>query len=114
MLTPNADSPLRRHYGRNWRGLDAPRHLQIFTSRSLGNLAKSTGYTVVETFTSMNGFVYQDLASEELATGKKHLMGGPVAIVRRILCHVKAVGLGWRGILSSGRDGEEVVLVCRK
>jgi 2-polyprenyl-3-methyl-5-hydroxy-6-metoxy-1,4-benzoquinol methylase len=114
VLTPNADSPLHLRYEQHWRGLEAPRHLQIFTPRSLSTVAKSTGYTVVETFTSMNGFVYQKLASEELAAGEKHSMGGHVAIVRRILCHIKALGLGWGGIFSSGREGEEVVLVCRK
>lgn len=114
VLTPNADSPLHLHYGRNWRGLDAPRHLQIFTTRSLANMAKGTGYTVVETFTTMNGFVYHDLASEELAAGEIHAMGGHVATVRRILCHIKAFGLGWRDIFSPGREREEAVLVCRK
>jgi 2-polyprenyl-3-methyl-5-hydroxy-6-metoxy-1,4-benzoquinol methylase len=114
VLTPNADSPLHIHYGLNWRGLEAPRHLQIFTPRSLANMAKSTGYSVVETFTSMNGFVYQYLASEELSAGEKHAMGGHVAIVRRIRCHIKALGLGWWGVFSRGREGEEAVLVCRK
>lgn len=113
-LTPNADSSVHRHYGRNWRGLEAPRHLQIFTPKSLASIAGSAGYAHVETFTSMNGFVYQDLASAELAAGEKHVMGEPAAPVRRILSHMKALGLGWWRVLSPGRGGEEVVLVCRK
>ncbi len=114
VLTPNADSWMHIRYGRNWRGLETPRHLQIFTSRSLASVAGSAGYSVVETFTTMNGFVYQDLASSELAAGEQHVMGGRVSPVRRILSHVKALGLGWRRCLSLGQGGEEIVLVSRK
>lgn len=63
----------------------------------------------------MNGFVYQDLASAELAAGEKHDMGGRVSPVRSILSHMKALGLGWRRVLlASGNTGEELTLVCRK
>lgn len=114
VLTPNAASGAHKHYGPNWRGLEPPRHLQIFTPRSLAAIANNRRYAVVDTFTSMNGFVYQDLASRELAAGKKHSMGGQVGLVRRALSHLKALGLGWWSVLSKGREGEEVVLVCRK
>jgi len=114
-LTPNARSTVHKHYGPNWRGLGTPRHLQIFTRNSLADIAGRAGYAHVETFTSMNGFVYQDLASAELAAGKKHVMGGRVAPARRILSHLKALGLGWlRVVLLAGDTGEELVLVCRK
>ncbi|MBS3934545.1 MAG: class I SAM-dependent methyltransferase [Sulfuritalea sp.] len=114
-LTPNARSSGHKHYGRNWRGLEPPRHLQIFTRQSLANFAGRVGYAHVETFTTMNGFVYLDLASAELAAGERHVMGGRVSLVRRILSHVKALGLGWRRVvLASGNTGEELVLVCRK
>ncbi len=114
VLTPNVNSRGHRHYGRNWRGLDQPRHLQIFPPESLASIAVSAGYVLVKTFTSMNGFVYHDLASAELAAGKKHVMGGPVATIRRILSHMKALCFGWKHVLWAGNDGEEVVLVCRK
>lgn len=114
-LTPNADSATHKHYGQNWRGLETPRHLQIFTRNSLANIAGSAGFAHVETFTTMNGFVYQDLASAELAAGEKHVMGGCVSPIRRILSHMKALGLGWRRVLlASGNTGEELTLVCRK
>lgn len=113
-LTPNADSPMHARYGRHWRGIEAPRHLQIFTARSLNNLAKTTGYNAVNVFTTLNGYVYQDLASRQLAAGKKHTMGNQVPFARRIPCHIKALALGWLQLLASGREGEEAVLVCRK
>jgi len=113
--TPNARSSIHEHYGQNWRGLETPRHLQIFTRNSLANIAGRVGYAHVETFTNMNGFVYQCLASTELAAGGKHVMGRHVSPVRRILCHVKALSLGWRRVVSPSEDtGEEIVIVCRK
>lgn len=114
-LTPNADSWVHKRYGKHWRGLEVPRHLQIFTSRSLASVAGRAGYAFVEAFTSMNGYVYQDLASAELAATGKHVMGGRVSLAHRILSHVKALGLGWwRVVLGSKNTGEELVLVCRK
>lgn len=88
---------------------------QIFTRNSLANIADSAGFAHVETFPTMNGIVYQYLASAELAAGEKHVMGGRVSPIRRILSHMKALGLGWRHILlASGNTGEELTFVCRK
>lgn len=112
-LTPNAKSRGHRRYARHWRGLEPPRHLQIFTEESLAGVANRAGFAVVETFTSMNGFVYQDLASADLAARGGHIMGARVGTVRRILSHMKGLGLGWLHVLTRGR-GEEVVLVSRK
>lgn len=112
-LTPNAKSRGHRRYARHWRGLEPPRHLQIFTEESLAGVARRAGFNVVKTFTSMNGFVYQDLASADLAERGAHIMNARVAMVRRILSHMKGLGLGWLHVLVPGR-GEEVVLVARK
>jgi SAM-dependent methyltransferase len=39
VITPNAGSWGHRHFGDDWRGLEPPRHLQIFTAKSLVALA---------------------------------------------------------------------------
>jgi 2-polyprenyl-3-methyl-5-hydroxy-6-metoxy-1,4-benzoquinol methylase len=114
-LTPNAVSSLHNKYGKYWRGLEIPRHLQIFTPEALASIADKAGYTVVEAFTAMNGFVYQDLSSRELAAGKKHVMGGSIPPVRRIISHMQAFCLGrWRVLFPGKSGGTEVVLVCRR
>ncbi len=113
-LTPNANSPGHLYYGRNWRGFETPRHLQIFTPNSLKKLTNRIGFDSIEVFTTMNGFVYQDIASKQLARGEKHIMGGHVSMARRISCHIKAVCLGWRRAFIPNCEGEEIVLVCRK
>jgi 2-polyprenyl-3-methyl-5-hydroxy-6-metoxy-1,4-benzoquinol methylase len=43
LSTPNASSYLRHHYGANWRGLEAPRHLAIASSTWLQNWLEGRG-----------------------------------------------------------------------
>lgn len=42
--TPNINSMGARKFGQNWRGLEAPRHLTIFNSKSLPMLLKQIGF----------------------------------------------------------------------
>jgi 2-polyprenyl-3-methyl-5-hydroxy-6-metoxy-1,4-benzoquinol methylase len=46
VLTPNAGSLGRRMLGRRWRGLEVPRHLSLFTRRSLADVAGRAGFAV--------------------------------------------------------------------
>jgi 2-polyprenyl-3-methyl-5-hydroxy-6-metoxy-1,4-benzoquinol methylase len=44
IITPNAQGWGHRHYQRDWRGLEAPRHLQVFSPQSLRRLAEESGF----------------------------------------------------------------------
>lgn len=46
--TPNLDSLGHKRYGRNWRGLEPPRHLVIFTFDSLVNLLSSLEFHTIK------------------------------------------------------------------
>jgi 2-polyprenyl-3-methyl-5-hydroxy-6-metoxy-1,4-benzoquinol methylase len=48
MLTPNAESFGLNYYGRCWRGLEPPRHLQIFSQPALEQIVKQAGLSVVK------------------------------------------------------------------
>jgi 2-polyprenyl-3-methyl-5-hydroxy-6-metoxy-1,4-benzoquinol methylase len=48
MLTPNAESLGLDFYGRCWRGLEPPRHLQIFSRPALERIVKEAGLSVVK------------------------------------------------------------------
>jgi 2-polyprenyl-3-methyl-5-hydroxy-6-metoxy-1,4-benzoquinol methylase len=48
MLTPNAESFGLDYYGRCWRGLEPPRHLQIFSQPALEQIVKQAGLNVVK------------------------------------------------------------------
>jgi 2-polyprenyl-3-methyl-5-hydroxy-6-metoxy-1,4-benzoquinol methylase len=47
LITPNADSWGHRYYRADWRGLEPPRHLHIFTPRSIAELCRKTGFNYV-------------------------------------------------------------------
>lgn len=47
-VTPNLDSLGHRAFGQDWRGLEPPRHLFLFTAGSLRRLARRAGFARVE------------------------------------------------------------------
>jgi SAM-dependent methyltransferase len=47
LLTPNAASRSHERFGAFWRGLESPRHLQLFTPPSLASLCANAGARVV-------------------------------------------------------------------
>lgn len=76
VLTPNASSLGHRVYGRRWRGLEPPRHLQVFTPSSLHALLTETGYEVEKLETSARNaaqaFAESATASAAAAPGARH------------------------------------------
>jgi len=46
LVTPNAASLGHRWYGADWRGLEPPRHLNLFTRASLAALAERMGFEI--------------------------------------------------------------------
>lgn len=45
ILTPNAGSPQAARFGRDWAGLEVPKHLHLFDGPSLSRLAAKTGFS---------------------------------------------------------------------
>jgi len=52
VMTPNLASIGHRRFGADWRGLEPPRHLHLFSGRSLSACAQKAGLTVTEVRTS--------------------------------------------------------------
>src|SRR5262249_46527812 len=50
--TPNLDSAGHRRFGANWRGIEPPRHLHLFSVTSLRAAAGQAGFTCVEVWTT--------------------------------------------------------------
>ncbi|UPG95680.1 class I SAM-dependent methyltransferase [Luteibacter aegosomatissinici] len=44
IATPNAKAPGRRWYGRDWRGLEVPRHTIVFTAKALCTVLHEAGF----------------------------------------------------------------------
>jgi 2-polyprenyl-3-methyl-5-hydroxy-6-metoxy-1,4-benzoquinol methylase len=55
LLTPNAVAWGHTRYGRDWMALDPPRHLNIFSPRSLQTMIKRVGFSDIEVGTTVSG-----------------------------------------------------------
>ncbi|HEV2126522.1 MAG TPA: class I SAM-dependent methyltransferase [Chloroflexota bacterium] len=64
VATPNAASWLHERYGHRWRGLEPPRHLQIFSLPALERVAQDAGFVQVQVFTTARNAGNLALASE--------------------------------------------------
>lgn len=69
MVTPNMEAQGHRLFGPDWRGLEIPRHLHLFTARSLRQLARSAGFSRVQAFSPIGGHETQYMIrqSEDIA-----------------------------------------------
>lgn len=66
VVTPNASSKLHRFFKSNWRGLEPPRHLNIFTPGALLLAAKNVGFNKINIISSNFSAVHIFNASLQL------------------------------------------------
>jgi 2-polyprenyl-3-methyl-5-hydroxy-6-metoxy-1,4-benzoquinol methylase len=115
VLTPNSESWGHRHFRSDWRGLEPPRHLQIFDTSNLLNLARNAGFAVTRVRTTNRGAWY--------------LLGTSSAIRDSRLAHSRTIqrnasllslsGIWWQVmgriiVLFRPRRGEEIVMIAKK
>jgi hypothetical protein len=116
VTTPNARSLGHAKFGRNWRGLEPPRHLQIFSPRTLAGCAEQAGFKVDFAGSTAANADYIIAASHSIARAPEDAMGG--------------IGGGWelgpaiKGVFGQYREhlalrnkpdaGEETVLIATK
>ncbi len=101
MATPNLESPLHRRMGSSWRGLEPPRHVVLFTKRSLTRLLGESGFTRLRWVTPYPSTRWMHLAG--VAAGE----GGPVCSERELL------RLEAEALLVRSR-GEELAVVAER
>lgn len=114
LTTPNAGSLGARVFGAGWRGLEPPRHFQVFTMRSLARLARAAGYTDVRVATSARlaaMIVRETLRPAIVGRSTSHEAGVPLRVLastfqvaERALLAV-APGLGEELFLSARAPG---------
>lgn len=111
-LTPNANSRSHTYFREHWRGLEIPRHLQIFTPASLGSTAAQAGFTKVTSKTCMQGITYlNDSSAAHKKTGSFDIL--PPTKFKRILNQIRLYIIGIRFVLSPGKE-ETILLQCQK
>jgi 2-polyprenyl-3-methyl-5-hydroxy-6-metoxy-1,4-benzoquinol methylase len=115
--TPNVKSFGHSRFGPDWRGLEPPRHLQIFSPRALEQCAKNAGFRAVKVFTTAanaDTIIGASIGvSEASARGRKYRGISEINMLRGI----RSLLLQYREAMLLRRDpdcGEELVLICEK
>ncbi len=111
-FTPNSKSFGFGLFKNNWRGLEVPRHLQVFTSDSLELIGKSVGFSDVKSLATIQGSTYIINASREISkhgSCDTHIHGNLYKILTICLWHT----LGWV-YLFFPKKSEVSVLYCKK
>jgi 2-polyprenyl-3-methyl-5-hydroxy-6-metoxy-1,4-benzoquinol methylase len=111
-LTPNIISIGHRRYKSDWRGLEIPRHLQIFSPTSLLILAERAGFKTFESFTSSQGILQiYDESKDCYINGKFSLTYS--SRKNKYLFHLRWFIAGWRHLFFPNLS-EVAVLRCKK
>lgn len=105
--TPNIESRGARRWGRNWRGLETPRHLVLFSREGLIGMLQAGGFADIETKrrTAVRQSMY--LASLRMQLGKS-----PDGDQPHRLPAMMRLRLAWP--VTSVRDDEFLTLLARK
>ena len=67
--TPNIDSLVHRRYGKNWRGLESPRHLVLFNRESLTTALNGARFSSISMKSGSNPLVWMTKVSEAIEQG---------------------------------------------
>lgn len=106
IATPNAESRGHARFRERWRGLEPPRHLQIFSPRSLLELVTNAGFRVERSGTSPRLAVM--IRRESLDPRPRNVL--PPATLADSLYSAKSYA-GW---MADRAGGEELVLAAVK
>lgn len=113
IVTPNASSLCSRIFGRHWRGLEPPRHLQIFTRPSLDLALSQAGFTNRSVRTSPRDASGMCCASYALWRTDKHTQGESPSLGVRLLGDL-CLASEWLLTTLGLPLGEELVAIVEK
>ena len=112
-ITPNGGGWGHARYGPDWRGLEPPRHLHIFTAESMTGLARTAGFSdakVSSVVANARGIL---LASRRLRRPGGTAVDGPYSRASRTLGRAMQIG-EWLLLNFRPRAGEELLLQAVK
>lgn len=114
MVTPNSQSWGHRHYQQNWRGLETPRHLQLFSPQSLRRLAEASSFSHIRVHTSNRGAWYSLGMSAAMRSVRQKAFHD-TAILSMISARALAFQLFGRLVQAGDRmAGEEIIFSAHK
>ncbi len=111
-MTPNARSELLGRHGRNWRGLEPPRHLLLFNADNLAQLASEVGFREIRVKRTAHLASFIHIASTSIAADGRLL--GRWAVLRLWLESKVIEARMTREVLHGKSEGAELALIARK
>lgn len=111
-ITPNATSKGHKYFKHHWRGLEVPRHLQIFTPDSLESIGFQAGFRKSKGTTCLQGIYYiWDASRAHKFTGNYELP--PSTTIYKIKSKIKLFFAGIKFAIKPGTE-ETAILYCQK
>jgi SAM-dependent methyltransferase len=112
ILTPNIDSAAHQKHGRFWRGLEAPRHLTIFSLRALVSAVRSVGFEVECARTSGRSAAWNDAEALRIKGGipEQPPLGWVARTFRSDVCFRRQAV----SIQEGQQLGDELLVVARR
>jgi 2-polyprenyl-3-methyl-5-hydroxy-6-metoxy-1,4-benzoquinol methylase len=115
--TPNIQSLGHSLYQECWRGLEPPRHLQVFSVQALRNCAQQAGFKKIEVKSSAANADAIIGASIGVREAKKRMTCSQAAYEINIMRAVRCCLIQYREALLLRKQlncGEEALLICHK
>ena len=110
IATPNATSWFHSVFGERWRGLEPPRHLQVFSRRGLIAVLREAGFEQVNAFTTPRNAGLVALASHmSLRPGRSRARVAASVAAGELLQAAEWIRLRW-----SADCGEELVATAAR
>ncbi len=114
VATPNAESLGHNYFGANWRVLEPPRHLTIFSSRTLFQLAEEAGFSTPQIRTTIRGADGVYIESKKLgAMGAEVIGQNPASTKEKVAGQIFQYWECANVYLRPGA-GEELLMVVEK
>jgi len=113
LRTPNIDGFGHRSFREFWLGLEAPRHLFVFSPRTLTRAAQSAGFSSVKVFTTARISRVNSLVARELRDHNRVAYRSSPGLRSRLGAHLDATRVRLQLLLGS-EIGDELVLIAKK
>jgi 2-polyprenyl-3-methyl-5-hydroxy-6-metoxy-1,4-benzoquinol methylase len=117
VATPNTESMGSGHFGPDWRVLEPPRHLMLFSRKTLSQAARAAGLSLLELRTTVRGADGVFTESRELravrSAGESLIKQKPAPVLERLKGHAYqyVVSIALWAIPNAG---EELLMVATK
>jgi 2-polyprenyl-3-methyl-5-hydroxy-6-metoxy-1,4-benzoquinol methylase len=115
ITTPNAESLGHEVFGRFWFGLDSPRHLQIFSPKTLSRLAANASFKIgTSTSTAANADIFIGASSLIRSEASHQVNHYPRPNFNRTVQALRGQYREHSLLRTDNTKGEEVVLIANK